>query len=143
MSSTGYDVFDTTIQKTNELLKAIEESCGWERQRQHSYMALRVTLHTLRDRLPLENVAHLGAQLPILVRGIYYEGFSPTHLPKKMNREEFLETVQSQITFSHTQSIEELVKLVLGEVWKATDYHEMEKIRKVLPDDLKDLVVMP
>lgn len=140
MSSTGYDVFDTTIQKTNELLKAIEEKCEWQGHRQHSYMALRATLHALRDRLPLEHIAHLGAQLPMLVRGIYYEGFDPAHIPRKMKREEFLQTIQKHITFSYQQSIEDMVRSVLGELWKAIDSHEMEKIRKILPSDLKDLV---
>jgi uncharacterized protein (DUF2267 family) len=143
MSSTGYDVFDTTVQKTNELLKRIEETCEWQGQRHHAYMVLRAVLHTLRDRLPLEQIAHLGAQLPMLVRGIYYEGFDPSHIPKKMKREDFLEAIRSQITFSFEQSMDELVKQVLGELWVSIDYHEMEKIRKMLPQDLKDLVVMP
>jgi uncharacterized protein (DUF2267 family) len=32
-------------------------------------------LHALRDRLPPEIAVHLSAQLPMLVRGIYYEGW--------------------------------------------------------------------
>lgn len=73
MSVTGLDVFDSTLQKTNEWLQQIMQQLGTD-SRQEAYIGLRATLHTLRDRLPLEVVAHLGAQLPMLVRGIYYEG---------------------------------------------------------------------
>jgi uncharacterized protein (DUF2267 family) len=34
-----------------------------------AYAVLRGTLHVLRDRLPMEEAVHLGAQLPMLVRG--------------------------------------------------------------------------
>jgi len=138
--TTGYDVFDTTIQKTNKLLKGIEERCGWQGQRQHSYMALRVILHALRDRLPLEQIAHLGAQLPMLVRGIYYEGFDPAHIPRKMKREEFLSVIQNQIIFSYKQEVAEMVREVLDELGQHIDPHEMAKIRKTLPEDLQDLI---
>jgi Uncharacterized conserved protein (DUF2267) len=37
--------------------------------------ALRSVLHVLRNRLTPEQAVHLGAQLPLLVRGIFYEGW--------------------------------------------------------------------
>jgi uncharacterized protein (DUF2267 family) len=76
MSITGLEVFDTTLQKTNEWLQEIMQEFGTE-NRQQAYAALRATLHTLRERLPTEETAHLGAQLPMLIRGIYYEGWHP------------------------------------------------------------------
>lgn len=39
--------------------------------------ALRAVLHALRDRLSVEEAAQLAAQLPTLIRGIYYEGWKP------------------------------------------------------------------
>lgn len=73
MSMTGLEVFDATTQKTNEWLDEIMFELALE-ERHTAYAALRGTLHALRDRLPLEETAHLGAQLPMLVRGFYYEG---------------------------------------------------------------------
>jgi uncharacterized protein (DUF2267 family) len=75
MSATGLDVFDQTLQKTNIWLKEIMDDLGPDRQR--AYHALRAVLHTLRDRLTVEEAAHLSAQLPLLVRGIYFEGWHP------------------------------------------------------------------
>jgi uncharacterized protein (DUF2267 family) len=39
---------------------------------------LRATLHALRDRLIIDEVAQLSAQLPMLIRGLYYKGWDPT-----------------------------------------------------------------
>ena len=72
MSVTGVTTLDHTIQETNVWLKAIEEELELD-SRQQAYSALRAVLHALRDRVPPEVAIKLGAQLPILVRGIYYE----------------------------------------------------------------------
>ena len=90
MSATGVDVFDTTIQKTNRWLDDLMTVLG-TRDRYEAYQALRVTLQTLRDRLTVEEVAQLGAQLPMLIRGFYYEGWDPTDKPlRERRKEEFL-----------------------------------------------------
>src|SRR2546430_3210653 len=50
--------FDVTIEKTNKVLKDIEESYGWPRERRRqSYDALRAVLHALRDRLVVTEAA--------------------------------------------------------------------------------------
>ncbi len=73
MSMTGLDVFDTTVQKTNIWLKEIMEALGWENKHK-AYLALRATLHALRDRLIFEEAVQFAAQMPMLIRGLYYEG---------------------------------------------------------------------
>jgi uncharacterized protein (DUF2267 family) len=97
MSTTGLEVFDTTLQKTNEWLDEIMNGLALE-DRHTAYAALRGTLHALRDRLRLEEAVHLGAQLPMLVRGFYYEGWRPVRELIKMHREEFLLRVEEQLT---------------------------------------------
>ena len=61
MSMTGLDVFDSSIHQTNVWLKSIMGRLDTD-DRHRAYLALRATLHALRDRLPPEVAVHLGAQ---------------------------------------------------------------------------------
>src|SRR5919204_6915564 len=93
MSTTGLEVFDTTLQKTNAWLKELMEELDWD-DRHRSYLALRTTLHALQDRLNVGEAVQLGAQLPMLVRGFYFEGWNPAHTPvKARHREDFLQDI--------------------------------------------------
>lgn len=71
---TGLEAFDATLHKTHVWLRDIMEDLRLA-DRQKAYLARRGALHGLRDRLTLEEAVHLGAQLPLLVRGIYFEGW--------------------------------------------------------------------
>jgi uncharacterized protein (DUF2267 family) len=87
---------------------------GWPKERRNqSYAALRAVLHTLRDRLTVEEAAQLSAQLPMLIRGIYFEGWDPTDVPVKVHREEFLERVERQFPYEVEGGTELLVQRVL------------------------------
>jgi uncharacterized protein (DUF2267 family) len=79
MSATGLDVFDKTLQTTNIWLDEIAATLGSDRQ--VAWKVLSVVLHKLRDRLPVELSAHLSAELPLLVRGVYYDQFEPAKQP--------------------------------------------------------------
>lgn len=76
MSANGLEVFDTTLQKTNGWLADLMKSMEIE-NRHAAYQTLRAVLHTLRDRLSTEEVADLAAGMPMLVRGLFYEGWTP------------------------------------------------------------------
>src|SRR5262245_28249278 len=98
MSTTGLEVFDTTVHKTNQWLKEIMEELGTE-DRKKAYVALRATLQALRDRLTVEAAAELGAQLPMLIRGVYFEGWSPKVNPvRARHREDFLLMVHARVS---------------------------------------------
>src|SRR5437868_14874113 len=79
MSLTGPKVFDETLHKTNTWLKEIGEMLGSDRH--EAYEALRVVLHCLRDRLTTDEAAHLGEELPMLLRVSYYQTCRPAGKP--------------------------------------------------------------
>ena len=89
MSANGLDAFDKTIQTTNIWLNEIMEQIGPDRQ--VAWKVLSTVLHKLRDRLNIGLAAHLGAELPLLVRGAYYDQFEPAKLPTDCDtREQFV-----------------------------------------------------
>lgn len=143
MTETGLEAFDTTLQKTNLILKAIMDRFGWEDRRQ-AYDALRAVLHTLRNRLTPEHAAGFSAQLPMLVRGLYFDGWRVSEVPIKMNREEFLDEIGRQIVPPPSgTSMEEVTRGVLAIVATYTDPNEMRKIKATLPSDIQDLLEQP
>lgn len=137
MTLTGYPAFDSTLKKTNGILKQIERSYSWPKERRNqSYAALRVVLHTLRDRLTVEEAAQLSAQLPLLVRGIYFEGWDPSKVPIKMHRDDFLRRIRDDFPFELPDGIERLVGTTLEALRRHVTVGEWNDVRASLPKDL-------
>jgi uncharacterized protein (DUF2267 family) len=142
MSLTGYPAFDSTLEKTNGILKQIERSYGWPKERRNqSYAALRVVLHALRDRLAVEEAAQLSAQLPLLVRGIYFEGWDPSKVPIKMHRDEFLRRIRDEFPFEIPDGPERLVGTTLEALRRHISDGEWDDVRASLPEDI--VAVLP
>jgi len=76
----GFDVFDRALNKANQWLDEVAAELSWT-DRYEAYIALRAVLQTLRDLLPLEEVVDFGAQLPMLLRGVYYERWTGAPSP--------------------------------------------------------------
>ncbi|MBX5492680.1 MAG: DUF2267 domain-containing protein [Chloroflexi bacterium] len=139
MATTGLDVFDTTVQKTNEWLHELMGELGWQDQHR-AYAALRATLHALRDRLTVDEVAQLGAQLPMLVRGFYYEGWDPSRTPlRERHREQFLTHVRQELRGDPAPDVEAIVRAVFAVLGRRVTRGEVEDVRHLLPAEIRDL----
>lgn len=137
MPVTSLDTFDTTIHKTNAWLNELRQELGWD-DRHAAYLALRATLHALRDRITVEEVAQLGAQLPMLVRGFYYEGWDPTARPLKQTRQQFLDRIGEQFKGENVDP-----EAIAGAVFAVLEHRiaegEIQDVMQVLPLDLRNL----
>ena len=132
-TETGIDGLEKTIQKTNEWIKELEMALGWE-DRHFAYLALRAVLHLLRDRLPLATVSHLGDQLPMLVRGIYYENWSPTRHPETARRpEDFLALLAESFPKEDDFDALRMARAVFGVLGTHLSDGEMRIIKANLP----------
>ncbi len=140
MSTTGLDVFDTTIQETNELLKEIEVALGWEGKRHESYHALRAVLQTLRDRLTIDEAAHVAAQLPLLVKGIFFEGWNPSHTPQKLDKEQFLVKIAARGSIEDINDLEHIVHVIFQAIKSYVSEGEIEDVKGILPKDIASLM---
>lgn len=137
MTTTGLDTFDTTVQKTNVWLREIMSELKWD-EKHRAYVALRVVLHTLRDRLTPEEAVEFGAQLPMLVRGLYYEGWNPTGKPdKSLHHDEFLRRIREAFQFDTDIDEEKIVRTIFHTLIERISKGELQDIRDILPKDLR------
>jgi len=138
MSTTGLEVFDDTVQKTNTWLKEIMETMGPDRR--CAYQILRAVLHCLRDRLTVDQAAHLGAQLPMLVRGIYYEAWRPAGKPEKIrSRDEFLAHIARYFENIRPTDPADAATAVFGVIAHHVDPGEVAKVIEALPKEIRTL----
>lgn len=148
MAPKRVEAFDTTIQKTNAWLREIAEALGSDNRR-HAYLALRGTLHALRAFLPLNESAQLAAQLPMLVRGLYFEGWNPAIAPEPdRSRERFLSWVATELEHAmwneaHPIAPEAAARAVLRVLADHISAGEWEQARHVLPERVRDLWPTP
>lgn len=112
--------------------------------RHRGYQALRATLHALRDRLGVDEAAHLGAQLPLVVRGMYYEGWRPAGKPERhRSREAFLEHLRSEVPGMNAAEAEIVARAVFAVLVAHVSAGEIEDLRRVLPEPIRELLPPP
>ena len=101
-------------------------------------------LHSLRDRVGSVSSAQLAAQLPMLLRGLFYEGWHPADPPSKVrHREEFLARVRSELSQGTNISAETAVEAVFSTIQRRIDPGEVHKLQKLLPEELRALWPLP
>ena len=138
MSSTGLEVFDETLHKTNTWLKEIAQALDLERH--GAYRVLRAVLHCLRDRLTINEAAQLGDQLPMLVRGIYYEAWHPAGKPEKIrSRDEFLAGITTRIAMRQPIDVENAARVVFQTLESHVSAGEIRDVIHILPQEIRTL----
>ena len=139
MRPTHFETFGRTVQKTNEWLGELRTDLGWEDQHR-AYAALKAVLHALRDRLTVEEAVELGAQLPMLVRGFYYEGWRPAGKPRKERHlDEFLAHVEGELGRRSPQPLEPVVEAVFRLLDHRITAGEIEDVKGILPREVRTL----
>jgi uncharacterized protein (DUF2267 family) len=130
------EIFETTLQKTNVWLKQIDDLLHWD-DHHKAYHGLRAVLHALRDRLPVAEAAHLGAQLPLLVRGIYYEGWKPAAKPRKFKTaQEFYDAVREYFSADRNVNPIRLTEAVMTVLSANISAGELQKLQGIFPPKL-------
>jgi len=136
----GVETFESTIQKTRGWLWEVMRELGVENER-HAFAATRAVLHVLRDRLTVEESAQLAAQLPMLLRGLYYEGWRPSHTPEKIRHiGAFIERVRDNLSAHPDIDPEKALHAVFKVLSTKVSEGELSDIRHNLSRELEDIL---
>lgn len=139
MTTTGLSTFDETVQLTHTWLNEIMTRLNWD-DKQRAYRLLRATLHALRDRLPPDEAVQLDAQLPMLIRGFYYEGWHPGGKPvAERTKDQFLSHIEDAFSQDPSSNVEEMAQAVFAVVSAHVSSGEVEDIKHILPKEVRDL----
>jgi uncharacterized protein (DUF2267 family) len=137
---TSAPILDTSVQRAHEWLHDIGRGLGFDNEHA-AHAALRATLHAVRDRLPVELVAHFGAGLPTMIRGIYYDGWHPSAARlKAAHAEDFAQSMRHELHgHSELQNAEQVAMAVMGVIGERMEPGQIDHILDALPKQVREL----
>lgn len=139
MTTPRLDVFERAVQKADRWIDDLKDALGWH-NRHHTVEALGVVLHVLRDRLPVQEAVDLGAQLPLLLRGLYYQNWDVSVNPEKYRHaKDFLEHIRAGLLKHRLEPVaeERLVDAVTRVLSDRISEGELAGIRRALPPEIR------
>lgn len=138
-TNTGLDVFERTIHKSNQWLSDLTEELHTD-DRKYAYRVLRATLHALRDRLIPDEAVDLAAQLPLLVRGFYYEGWKPSATPTDDDLQAFYDRIVEDMRDQPgVPDPERWTRAVFAVLTEHVDPGEVGNVKGLLPAGFENL----
>lgn len=137
MAAQGLTVIDHTNQVTHEWINELTERLDWTHQKD-ALRLLRFTLQRIRDHLMLDECAQFSAQLPILIRGMFFEGWVPKRTPlKERHANQFFAAIEEHVAemseYRGHEDIQSVFKLLNAHISRG----EIEDIRAALPGEIR------
>jgi uncharacterized protein (DUF2267 family) len=129
------------VHKTNEWLAQLAAELGTE-DREQAWRVLRAYLQMLRDELTIDEAAQLAAQLPVVLRGAFYEGFDPGHQPAKLrNRDEFLARLADRAQLAGPDEAEHAAEAAAHVLRRHVTEGELDDVLSQLPTELREVLL--
>lgn len=123
-------VINTWLKDISAELDGITEEEAWSR--------LRAVLQTIRDRITVNEAADFAAQLPVIVRGLYFEGWRPAETPHKWrHRDDYMEAFNRKL--DGVDNGEETLKAVLRVMDRHLGNNELNRVKEMHPKEVWDL----
>ncbi len=138
-SLAGLDTFDKSLLKLGAWLSELSRTLKWGHS-EHVFLALRAVLETLRDRVETDEAFQLAAQLPMILRGFYFEGWDPGRpLAKERGRGEFLKRVLEKLPPDVGGPAETIARAVFSLLSQHLTRGEVLDLRARLPKAVREL----
>lgn len=139
MSYTGFRTLDNVAHKASEWIGELDDIYGWE-DKQKSYQAFRAVAHTIRDRLTAEESAQLAAQLPMMLRGMYFDGWSPSGKPEKWrSQNEFIERLMDAYGGPDELNPEAMATGAFEMLDRRVSEGEISEVKSMLPKSVRQM----
>ncbi len=135
---TGIEDLKTAVPAAEAWIDDLMRLLGWH-DRNKAYLALLAALHAVRDSLPRDEAAVLGAQLPPLLRGLYYEGWHSTGRAPSKSRSAFLERVHDGVHREPGIDPEQVARAVFSLLAARLPPAEIEDAKALTPRELHNL----
>ena len=136
---THLDIFASNIEKVREMLKIISIRFGWTDEHR-AYSALLAVLHTLRDTFPIEQAIGFGNDLPVLIRGFYYDGWKPSENRERLSKEDFISRVEEFVMPYPEEETEDIIKAVCMALLDSIAPDEVARLKTILPPYINTLL---
>lgn len=141
MTTTHIAGLDRSIHKTNVWLDELAQQFGGAEHREKAYVALRSVLHAIRDRLMPEESAHFASHFPLLVAGVYYDGYKPGRRPEKpRSKEVFLQQIEEAFGPESNVDPRMAIEAVFVLLWTHLPEGQMDHVTRTLPSGIADLL---
>lgn len=141
MMNTDVSALNHTLTETKAWIDQLVEEGPFENEQQ-GYSHLRAVLHSLRDRLTVEEAVHLAAQMPMLMRGFYYEGWRPSLAPNdERDIGEFMDSIRESLNdqFTPDDDLEQSATAVFSLLTARLPEGQIRHVRNQLPEALQKL----
>ena len=138
MAVTGISTLDHAPQVFAEWLNELCDDLGFEKPR--AYLLLCETLHAMRDFLTVDEAADLAAQLPVLVRGVFYDGWDPSRTPvKPRNKSDLIKRVEARFQKEPLDDPERAVAAVFDLLRRHVSWGELEQVKLAMRKPIQEL----
>ena len=134
----GIKELSIAVSATEDWIDDLMGRLGWH-DRERVYRVLLATLHALRDALTRDEAVYVGAQLPPLLRGLYYEGWHPGARPAGRSRSAFLERIHDGVSRDPGVDAEEVARAVFALLVARLPAAEVEDAKAATPKPLHNL----
>jgi uncharacterized protein (DUF2267 family) len=136
-------VFNKTLEKSDQWLSDLMTIAALE-DKEQAYIILRTVLHSLRDRVLADEAVNFASQLPMLLRGMYYEGWKISRTPTlERSQKEFMAHIAGELE-KHApileMTAEEAMSAVINLLKKKISQGEIEDMQAMLPASLKEFI---
>lgn len=143
MTAQGLEVIDHSVHLTHEWINELADRLDWSSKRS-ALRLLRLTLSRIRDHLQPDELAQMSAQLPVMIRGFFFEGWVPKKTPiKERHGDDFVAVISFHMDDTQEFRGRNDIKCVFELLNARLSQGEVEDVRACLPEDIRQLWPSP